>query len=377
MVIASTLCACHNHTTSITDCVTINVSEGKESSSIDCIIDTANIEFITLETNTDCILGDINKISFKGDTIIIFDIQTKSIYFFDNNGNYLSKIHRVGRSKSEYIDIYDACFSDDEIIILDNDQFKVLAYDYAGKYKYSFEIPDGVSINSKDEKIFIGNMWGGAVNCGYQVLVYNKAGEQLSTHLKVGKKDQNRFYEETSFFTKSGDILYYWQPTDDVVYKYENGDFVPSYMFDFGKNSLPLQIARKGLSYVIKNNLHKKYSWVKNLSESGRYRFITYEAGSELYPMFTSVYDKKKKKMIASSLLLNVDKVGYGQVIPQLDDSGEYMILYIPGGFASEIQKSNKGKYGETSIWPQSDLNLTDNDNGVLIKMKLKGYDAD
>ena len=89
------------------------------------------------------------------------------------------------------------------------------------------------------------------------------------------------------------------------------------------------------------------------------------------------MYDKKKKSIVATSFFVNIDIVGYGQVIPQLDDSGEYMILYVPGSFASEIQKNNKEKYRERSIWPQTDLNLTDNDNGVLIKMKLKDYDAD
>ncbi len=308
---------------------------------------------------------------FKGDTISIFDKNSKSIYLFNEDGKFLSKIERIGRSRAEYIDILDMTFSKDEIIILDNSQFKVLAFDYQGKYKYSFEIEEGVSINSFGNNIFIGNYWGGAANVGWRILNYDKNGELVSKHIQGYKKDYKRLISENSFFTKYNDSLYYWQPTDDIVYKYYDGEFIPSYKFDLKEKMLPEKYARRGLDYVM--SYCKNSAWLTKLSETPRFIFAVFSVGSNSrYPFYTLIYDKNKNEMSCLSFFLHFEHLSIRAVNAIIDENGEYIVIYYPGNTATSYYKkdyeSKKGK----SLWSKSILNLKETDNGVLIKMKLK-----
>ena len=65
------------------------------------------VELISLETNRESLIRWITKIKYYQDTFYLFDDRQAALFFFDNTGKYIDKIHRIGQGPGEYRYIYD------------------------------------------------------------------------------------------------------------------------------------------------------------------------------------------------------------------------------------------------------------------------------
>jgi len=64
-----------------------------------------NYRFVPLETNEDCLIGDISSIRHHGGKFYIFDKHTaRKIFVFDETGRFLYKIDKAGRGYGEYVE---------------------------------------------------------------------------------------------------------------------------------------------------------------------------------------------------------------------------------------------------------------------------------
>ena len=351
----------------------IDTDKVTEADTVDCIIDTTSFEFVILETTDDCLLGSAKQIAYRDDTIIIFDKEAKSIFFFDSKGHYLSKIHRVGRSRAEYVEIGDLCYTNNEVIIYDWEG-KIVAYGFDGKFHYSFEVPHAQSICAKDGNILVAHGWNTNEDTDWgRVSVYNKKGERLAALLKIDEADANRSdWGEVKYINGFGDSLFFMAPTDNVVYKYENGDFVPAYQFDFGENNLPAEVAREGA--MSKNT--KNYSDAYQLRETERFRFAGLNGANQKF-LISWVFDKKENRTIAMSNSLMFKFILNLPEIDRIDDCGNYISGYIPISAAKYLQAEDYKKLGDKSIWPKEVASLPDDDNGVIVRVRLKNFNDD
>ena len=58
-----------------------------------------NCSFVKLETNSNCLIGSIDKLIFADSLIIIVDKTiAKTIYVFDSTGHFKNKVSRVGNA---------------------------------------------------------------------------------------------------------------------------------------------------------------------------------------------------------------------------------------------------------------------------------------
>jgi hypothetical protein len=53
-------------------------------------------EIVCLETNKNCFISGIDKMTIRNDRIYILDREAKSLFLFDRKGKFISKIHMVG-----------------------------------------------------------------------------------------------------------------------------------------------------------------------------------------------------------------------------------------------------------------------------------------
>ena len=342
---------------------------------IDCIIDTASYEFVILETNDDCLLGSATRIDYRGDTIILYDKSTQSVFFFDSKGHYLSKIHRVGRSRAEYIEIDDLCYTNDEVIIFDWDgNGKIVAYGFDGKFHYSFEVPHAQSIYAKDGNILVAHGWNTNEDADWgRATVYNKKGERLAALLKIDEADADRSdWGDVKYINGFGDSLFFMASTDNVVYKYENGDFVPAYQFDFGDDNLPAEVAREGA--MSKNT--KNYSYAYEFRETERYRFAGFHGANQKF-LISWIFDKKENKTVVMSNSLKFASIGLQPDITRIDDCGNYISFRLPTSVAKSEQQKDYELRGDKSIWPKEIASLPDDDNGVIVRVRLKNLNDD
>ncbi len=71
---------------------------------IGSIIKDKKIDYIRLETIEKNVIGQISKILFADSTIIIVNKRmAKAIFMFDFQGNFISKIKKIGKGPSEYL----------------------------------------------------------------------------------------------------------------------------------------------------------------------------------------------------------------------------------------------------------------------------------
>lgn len=104
----------------------------------DVILDTIVDRYwaVPLETNDQNLIGRIDKMLFRDSLIIIADYSiAKSVFIFNNSGKYLSKIHRLGNGRGEYLSMRDVCLTKDgNLSILDNYKNKIVTYSLNGKF---------------------------------------------------------------------------------------------------------------------------------------------------------------------------------------------------------------------------------------------------
>lgn len=101
----------------------------------DNIIDS--LSYIRLETNKNAPIEAVNKISFIGDNIILFDKQRKrGLYLFSKDGKFLCRIGNVGKGPEEYICVSDVAINrqNNNIVVLDEYGKNLLYFDTNGKF---------------------------------------------------------------------------------------------------------------------------------------------------------------------------------------------------------------------------------------------------
>lgn len=108
---------------------------------------TDNYAITPLETNSDCLVGQIDKIKKWKSHYYILSSNGQTILHFDDKGKYVSSLNKTGQGPEEYhrIEDFDVCEIDGqtEVWVSDNKNLKIYdATDFSFKYKipYSFII---------------------------------------------------------------------------------------------------------------------------------------------------------------------------------------------------------------------------------------------
>lgn len=369
--------SCHQKTATC-DFETIKFTFEESPKTLDfrTLVDTL-YEPIVLETTDDCLIGKISKIAYSNDTIIIADEQTNSVFIFDGNGKFITKIHRVGRGPEEYLELTDVFVCDHHILVLDYEQSKVCCYNFKGKCLYHFDCKDGEYIAEHDGRIFIATDWSGCEdwnNC--LIAEFDPAGNMVNTYFKAEEKDSERaVHDDNEFFIKTDNGLDAHLISKNIVYSLNGNNFEPNYKVDFGEYEMPDEIAEKGSLYIMDNRYNEIYTLgIIKLVETSRYRFISAYL-SKKYDDQVLVYDKKERQTLniySAHFITDSTKLFYGS-------------LYADGDFLTDYYGANIISLCKENVWlqkppkglerkiQQAANNITVDDNGIIVKIKLRG----
>ncbi len=96
---------------------------------------------VQLETNENCLIGNINKIVCYKNYILVFDLFNQTLFLYNENGDFLRKISKRGGGPGEFLELQD--FSVDSISnqLLLLDYQKIHKFSFDGKYIESMNIP--------------------------------------------------------------------------------------------------------------------------------------------------------------------------------------------------------------------------------------------
>lgn len=183
-----------------------------------------NIEFVPLETKLESIIGQIQKIVFFKNNMIIWDRLSRSIFIFDKNGKYLNKISRVGTGPYEYLDINDFCVHPitGEISIATDDK-KIL--------NFSFDLTKCTSYNNTLFPIAIERFSNG----NYAITSTTKEANVYvaDSNMNIINKGLPNPFKNTSLcsnsITRFGDTILCRLPTfyNDTIYRITPDSIVP------------------------------------------------------------------------------------------------------------------------------------------------------
>lgn len=111
------------------------------------------MQLIKLETNSNCLLGEIEKVLVSNQRIYIL---SNNVYCFDIQGNYLFTFGSKGRGPNEYMNINDFCINNNTLYLLDVLQKKILSFSLEnGKYLQSVYLAYGLDKFSIQGKYII------------------------------------------------------------------------------------------------------------------------------------------------------------------------------------------------------------------------------
>lgn len=285
------------------DIVELNFSNSfKERERVNLSTIVTNIEYIQLQGDSTCYLGQIydpkRKIQFSQDKILISDAGNK-LLLFDSSGKFLNKIGNVGRGPEDYIKPDNFTFIQGEdkplIVVFSAVQHKMIFYDYQGRFIKTKPVdfwPNGL-ISYKNDLVFI-NSIGRRKESNYfnfHVLdlegklkkqVFFKENEKdIEKHKQLGMSSMNNRY----IFR---DSLSFWESGYDTVYRISSDyDMIPKYVINIGDNVIPIEEQTRG--FLKDFNKKIKYDRVLDVKESKRYFFINILYKKQAFHIY---YDK-------------------------------------------------------------------------------------
>ena len=112
----------------------IRIPIGIHPANLDTVF--SSYDFIPLETNEKCIVGQITKILACKDCFCILDRDNKNVFIFDNDGRFRCKLGEKGHGPREHVDAWNIAYDEESetISLLDLSGRKLQHFDLDGNF---------------------------------------------------------------------------------------------------------------------------------------------------------------------------------------------------------------------------------------------------
>lgn len=123
-----------------------------------------NTWFVKLETNSRNLIGNIDKLLFVDNNIVVVDKYiAKAIYLFDMNGHFERQISRLGNGPIEYLAIHNVFLTpDNNIAIVDNMKSRIMYFDKKGRFLRADKMSiRGSEVEMINEDNIVANIYSG------------------------------------------------------------------------------------------------------------------------------------------------------------------------------------------------------------------------
>ncbi len=265
---------------------------------------TEKVEFIPLETNSECIIGSYDKIIVVKDSIYILDKTTQqAIFVFNKKGQFLYKINSIGRGPGEYVRAYD--------FYVDTVGKHIGILDYGRVQKYDF------NGNYIDRVLFSGNLLAQifySFNRYYAVCFpgfsHDKtyifaAFDSIGNLIYRDHPTENYIisYEgsKSVYFSANSDGVFFNDYGSDTIYNITDSYLNPAFVFNWGKSAVPPEIKKqlyqKPYEEVVnyfKRNENMNWLGIEEHSMSDDYLILRLPYGHKIY---NAIYSLKSHSL--------------------------------------------------------------------------------
>ena len=213
-----------------------------------------DFRLVFLETDSNSIFGQIDKIRFHDSTYFVLDKNTsKSLLLFNAEGRY---VNRIGAGKNGTDEIFRfnsfALDTAEKHIIIDDNHKQLKTFDYKGNMVSARDL----NLISKDFEL----LKDGSMVFSSSKFVNYQNGEERAYELWVETEvDSFRRYlpfdielfpngsehpDIYSQFSSYQNKLFFYYPLNDIIFEIENGVPVPAYHINFGPKGNSTQLSK-------------------------------------------------------------------------------------------------------------------------------------
>lgn len=293
-------------------------------------------KYIKLDASETYLFGGADKILYK-DQIYLLDKRQKKVIIFDEAGNGINVLSKVGQGPEEYVQITD--FSVDvesNIYMIDGVSDKLMIYSNTGEFISSKKLPFEVDIiqclDNGDLLMGLSTWNKHSETKGRRLLIVDRNLIIKSTMLEFDTYHDDSYWISYYSFISNGSNIYYNKPIEDFIYTLSgDGDLVKAYYVDFGVNQIPFEWRKDVERHMVK--IEERYRCLKN------YTLIT-----DKYIIGT-LWDKTVTKPFLVDRIENKVYLHKGVVDSDISDVCDFrdntIVSLIYPGKQDDLQKTN------------------------------------
>ena len=259
-----------------------------------------SVRFVKLETNDNCLIGQIVKITIKNNLIFVNDNNNK-LFVFNDEGKFLNQIGSVGQGPGELITLYDFYIDDQYVYIKDMLRRRFTKYTYDGKLQEIIDLDDVLQYYVcftllNDGNLLLQSMNGPEMEYNYRIVNPAKKYRIEKECLPFRFIATTWSSPSESQMGSNKNATYALALFSDTIYKYENGNLRPDIVFQGNLKKL-----RSGQGELIDNisKMHNRlvlddYSTgLNNLYVTNDYIFFRYFEKATQYYIYWDIEEKK------------------------------------------------------------------------------------
>lgn len=279
-----------------------------------------SVQVIPLEDRDDCLVGKVSKLILQNDLIYIADELNQSVFVFDLNGKFVSRIHAEGSGPGEYVNITSFTVLGQDIVVFDHLLKRLFFYKPSGEYVRSINVSSvwATDLFVMDGRIYLFNDDSSSASGFYHLFIIDpENNDKIENEFPFTPKNYDAGWGIKSYYAKLKDEALITCFPFDTLYQVKNDKVAPAYTVDFGNRRLPESYIYsegwKALTESIQNNY---VLGIDRINQTEKYIFIQFKDKNSDY---ISVYDKKDKSFPTYKKLVN-GKLGNLLLQPTSDE---------------------------------------------------------
>lgn len=348
------------------------------------IIDTC--KFVKLETNDNCLFGNIDKIRIDSTGIYIMDCkEAESIFRFDRNGHFLNKIGSAGRGPGEYFFPQDFDLFDGKVYVFNGNQSKIFKYSVDGVYLDEISLNlrcNAFSVLSSNKIVLYAengytNEHLGNLSHNHLFLI-DKRGEIIDGDVKMDKRlKRMNFTKESACMVNQNNRVSFSPYFSNTIYEIQDTVIKLKYNIDLGKNEADIANLRDLNAYDIQEKLNSsgKVIFSGEHYETKKHLCFGLSIKNRIIEV---IYDKNSRKIKYGSSYKR-DGVNFLADLNFIGATKDYFIGSCGCEFLCELKKQLEiSSNGNTPCKSNSIYKLimesTPNDSPVLVFSSIKDF---
>jgi hypothetical protein len=341
---------------------TLSISDKNLSRNIKLSELYKDYNYIPLETNDDCLIGQPTKIIIHENKVYILDPQhAKALFVFASDGRFIRKFSKTGRGPGEYISLEDFCIEPgtNNIVILDDNIFlKYFREDGSFIKTTRLSVP-AMRFDFPDENHIA------FVPCGNEdyLVITDRNGKRKSSFFKYTA--ETHLVLNMPFIHYGAPGLLYLTNLDYTIYRINGEKIYPHIKINFDTN-----MYTPGEVDVLKANPKNvdNYYQINHYFETPSNIIMLCSRKRVPYYIF---YNKVTKKTVFFNCFEVENDITYTKFAPKVwaNDSNDNHLSYVSAELLLN-SKTNKDEMNPKIRKVINSLKMTD--NPVLILYKIK-----